>query len=67
MPIHDIGRMLIGSCQLKKVSSLVNLLNCGVNQICKMLQGVRVHQLPEPSRAARVRREKTRFLARLWL
>lgn len=76
MPIHDIGRMLIGSCQLKKVSSLVNLLNCGVNRICKMVeedpyvlkkwvQGVRVHQLPEPSQAARVRREKTRFLAKL--
>lgn len=64
MPAHDIGRMfrlhplLIGSCQLKKLSSLVHLLNCGVNRICKMVEedpyvlkkwvrGVRVHRLPE--------------------
>ncbi|KAH6772099.1 hypothetical protein C2S52_005125 [Perilla frutescens var. hirtella] len=82
MPVNDIGRMvrlhplLLGACQLKKVSSLVHLLNCGVNRICKMLEedpyvlkkwvrGVRVDRLQEPSRVARVRGTKTRFLTRL--
>lgn len=82
MPSHDIARMfslhplLLGTCRLKKVGSLVHLLNCGVNRICRMVEedpfvlkkwvcGVRVERLPQPSRAARVRRAKTRFLESL--
>ncbi|KAG6399526.1 hypothetical protein SASPL_141007 [Salvia splendens] len=82
MPFRDIVRMfslyplLLGTCQLKKVGSLVHLLNCGVSRICKMVEedpyvlrkwirGVRVERLQQPSRAARGRGVKARFLETL--
>ncbi|XP_042022979.1 uncharacterized protein LOC121770292 [Salvia splendens] len=82
MPFRDIVRMfslyplLLGTCQLKKVGSLVHLLNSRVSRICKMVEedpyvlrklicGVRVERLQQPSQAARGRRVKARFLETL--
>ncbi|PIN20009.1 hypothetical protein CDL12_07334 [Handroanthus impetiginosus] len=82
MPVQDIGRMfvsyptLLGSCELKKVKSLLATLNCGLNRLCQMIKddpyvlkqwvlGVRVGRLQEPNRILRVRMMKTKFLISL--
>ncbi|KAL0334218.1 UNVERIFIED_CONTAM: hypothetical protein Sangu_1578000 [Sesamum angustifolium] len=78
----DIGRMvrshplLLGTCELKKVTSLLGTLNCGVNRLCQMVKddpyvlkkwvlGVRVDRLPGPKRVLKVRMLKTKFLLSL--
>ncbi|KAI3446432.1 hypothetical protein Pfo_003097 [Paulownia fortunei] len=82
MYVQDIGRifrlhpLLLGSCELKKVKSLLGILNCGMNRLCKMVKedpfilkkwvlGVRVDRLPEPNRVFKVRMMKTKFLLSL--
>ncbi|KAK6151265.1 hypothetical protein DH2020_013900 [Rehmannia glutinosa] len=79
MSVQDIGRifrshpLLLGSCELKKVKSLLIIMNCGVNRLCQMVKddpfvlkswilGVRVDRSPEPNRALKVRMMKTKFL-----
>ncbi|KAG8367938.1 hypothetical protein BUALT_Bualt16G0124700 [Buddleja alternifolia] len=82
MDIQEIGRMfrlyplLLGTCELKKVKSLLGTLNCGMNRLCEMVKddpfvlkkwvlGLRVDRLPEPNRVLKVRMIKTKFLLSL--
>ncbi|KAK4432163.1 Transcription termination factor MTEF18, mitochondrial [Sesamum alatum] len=82
MSVQDIGRMfrsfplLLGTCELKKVTSLLGTLNCGLNRLCQMVKddpyvlekwvrGVKVDRLPGPKRVLKVRMLKTKFLLSL--
>ncbi|KAK4413020.1 Transcription termination factor MTEF18, mitochondrial [Sesamum alatum] len=82
MAVQDIGSIVrsyptvLGSCELKKVDSLMSSLNCGKNRLCEMVKddpyilekwvlGVRVDRLQEPKRVLRVRMMKTKFLLSL--
>ncbi|KAL2225892.1 UNVERIFIED_CONTAM: Transcription termination factor MTEF18, mitochondrial [Sesamum indicum] len=82
MDVQEIGRIVrlyptvLGSCELKKVDSLMSTLNCGKNRLCQMVKddpcilkkwvlGVRVDRLEEPKRVLRVRMMKTKFLLSL--
>ncbi|KAL0359448.1 UNVERIFIED_CONTAM: Transcription termination factor MTEF18, mitochondrial [Sesamum angustifolium] len=82
MDAQEIGRIVrsyptvLGSCEPKKVDSLLSTLNCGKNRLCQMVKddpcilkkwvlGVRVDRLEEPKRVLRVRMMKTQFLLSL--
>ncbi|KAL7134098.1 hypothetical protein ABFS83_11G004700 [Erythranthe nasuta] len=82
MPVKEIGRicrlypLLLGSCELKKVTSLLGILNCGMNRLCQMIKedpyvlkkwvlGVRVDRLQDPNRILNVRMMKIKFLISL--
>ncbi|KAI3472145.1 hypothetical protein Pfo_029633 [Paulownia fortunei] len=82
MDVQDIGRIVhsyptvLGSCELKKVKSLLSALNCGKNRLCQMVKddpcllkkwvlGVRVNPLQEQKRVLKVRMMKTKFLLSL--
>lgn len=80
MPDQDIGRiirsypLLLGSCELKKVSSLLTTLNCGVARLCQMVKDDppvlkkwvlrrKVNRIRELNRIDKVRMMKTKFLS----
>ncbi|KAL2535111.1 Mitochondrial transcription termination factor family protein [Abeliophyllum distichum] len=83
MTVQDIGRIvrshpvLLGSCYLKKVNSLLANLNTGKKRLCQMIKedpnvlknwvlGVRVKRLlPDTNKTVRARMMKTKFLLNL--
>ncbi|XP_022842268.1 transcription termination factor MTEF18, mitochondrial-like isoform X1 [Olea europaea var. sylvestris] len=83
MTVQDIGRIvhshpvLLGSCYLKKVNSLLANLNTGKKRLCQMIMedpnvlknwvlGVRVKRLlPDTNKTIRARMMKTEFLLSL--
>lgn len=82
MPVQDICMIIrsyplvLGSCELKKVKSVMGALNCGKSRLGQMIKedpnvlkkwilGRRVNRLPDPSRVLKVREIKTDFLLSL--
>ncbi|KAL6534604.1 hypothetical protein OROGR_013279 [Orobanche gracilis] len=82
MPAQDIGEifrshpLLLGSCELKSLNSLLSMMNCGVNQIRGMVRDdpyvlkkwvlrTRVYRVQEPNKVLKVRTMKTKFLVSL--
>ncbi|KAL8479318.1 hypothetical protein ACS0TY_026256 [Phlomoides rotata] len=82
MPNQDIGRifrsypLLLGSSELKKVSSLQTQLNCGVGRLRQMVKDDprvlkkwvlrrKVDRLQEPNRIVKARMMKIKFLSSL--
>ncbi|XP_073067071.1 transcription termination factor MTEF18, mitochondrial-like [Primulina eburnea] len=82
MPVQDICMIIrsyslvLGSCELKKVRSVMGALNCGKSRLGQMIKedpnvlkkwilGRRVDRLPDPSRVLKVREIKTDFLSSL--
>ncbi|XP_073154327.1 transcription termination factor MTEF18, mitochondrial-like [Henckelia pumila] len=82
MPVQDICMivrsypLVLGSCELKKVTSLMGALNCGKSRLGQMIKedpnvlkkwilGRRVDRLPNQIRVLKVREIKTDFLLSL--
>lgn len=82
MDVEYIGKItrsnsvLLGSCELKRVNSLLSLLSCGKERVCQMIKdepftlkkwvlGVKVEPLEVDKRSAKVRVMKTQFLLSL--
>ncbi|KAK6149207.1 hypothetical protein DH2020_016732 [Rehmannia glutinosa] len=82
MDVQDIGRIVssyptvLGSCELKKVKSLLSGLNCGKTRLRQMVKddpfvlqkwvlGLKVNPLQEQKRVLKVRMMKTEFLLSL--
>ncbi|KAL8456429.1 hypothetical protein ACS0TY_034584 [Phlomoides rotata] len=68
--------ILLGSCELKRVNSLLCLLSCGKERVCQMIKddpftlkkwvlGVKVEPLEVDKRIVKIRRMKTQFLLSL--
>ncbi|GFP79810.1 hypothetical protein PHJA_000124400 [Phtheirospermum japonicum] len=75
-PVFRSHPLLLGSCELKRINSLLTTLNCGVNMLCQMVKDdpfvlkkwvlrVRSDRVQEPNRALKVRTMKTKFLLSL--
>ncbi|GFQ05443.1 hypothetical protein PHJA_002688400 [Phtheirospermum japonicum] len=80
MDTQDIGKIMcsyptvLGSCQPKKVKSLLSSLNCGQKQLCRMVKddppvlkkwvlGLKVNPLQKQKRVVKVKILKTEFLS----